>query len=141
MKTRREARECAVQILYQQDMNPRKLDDVLEDFWATQTDVDKPIRAFADSLVRGVAEKREVVDEIIREHAHNWDIKRMGVVDRNVLRMAVYELMEMPTIPAAVTINEAVDIAKFFCNADAGKFMNGILDRIRKVLGRSAGKA
>lgn len=138
MKTRREARECAVQLLYQQDMNPREIEPVFREFWAHQADVDPETRAFAESLVRGTWAAREEVDGLIREHAHNWDIKRMGVVDRNVLRMAVYELLHMSGIPAAVTINEAVDIAKFFSNAESGKFLNGILDQIRKTLGRQS---
>ena len=138
MGTRRQSREAAVQILYQRDINPHEvLDDAVRRFWAEQ-DYPDDVRGFAEKLARGALEKREAVDEQIRRVAENWDIDRIAAVDRNVLRLAIYEMMFCEDIPPVVSINEAVDIAKKFSTKDSGKFVNGILDRIRKELPRPA---
>jgi N utilization substance protein B len=162
MGKRREARERAVQFLFQYDLNPPEdLDSALEQFWASQraaiiaeekgpatwgqrseppppsTD-EAAVRLFADPLIRGAIEHREEADNIIRKHAQNWDLKRMAAVDRNVLRLAIYEMLHREDIPPIVSINEAVDIAKKFSTQDSGKFVNGILDKVKSELMRPA---
>jgi len=157
---RREARERAVQFLFQQEMNPPEdLDKTIEEFWTTQrasshaekhgaatwgqreelppasTD-EATVQLFADPLIRGVLEHREKIDDEIQKHARNWSLSRMAAVDRNVLRLATYEMLFREDIPPIVSINEAVDIAKKFSTQDSGKFVNGILDQIRKELMR-----
>lgn len=135
MATRRDAREWALQIVFSLDLNTRKdLDGVFEDFFSANPTDDAEVRAFTEGLVQGVVEQRQVIDQALERYAEHWRIARMGVVDRNVLRIAIYELMFRPDVPAAVVINEAIDIAKYFSNSDSGRFVNGILDRARKEL-------
>ena len=133
MATRREAREWAIQLLFQLDLNPDDLDRTLSMFWDGKKTDDKA-REFAESLVRGVRENYSRIDGIIKKYAEHWDIGRMSVIDRNVLRMAIYEMLFCDDIPHVVSINEAVDIAKYFSSSESGKFVNGILDQIRKNL-------
>lgn len=159
---RREARERAVQFLFQMDLNPPEgLDEALDRFWKSQSgsaiaeekgpatwgqEVDLPpptteelaTRQFADGLIRGVQEHRDLLDTHIRKYALNWAINRMAVVDRNILRLAVYEMLYREDIPPIVSINEAVDIAKKFSTHDSGKFVNGILDRMKNDILRPA---
>ena len=94
------------------------------------------IRAFAEELVRGVIAKRDALDEIIRGISLNWKLERMAVIDRNVLRLAAYELLHVPGIPRKVTINEAIEIAKHFGTDDSGSFVNGIVDRVAAMSGK-----
>jgi N utilization substance protein B len=138
MPIRRHARECAVQLLFQLDLNPSdKLDAVFKMFWTlNDKGTDPQVRKFTEQLTRGVQEHRAEIDATIKKCADNWDIKRMGVIERNVMRMTIYEMLHCPDIPPAVSINEAVDIAKFFGSAGSGKFVNGVLDRIRKDLNK-----
>lgn len=162
MRRRREARERAVQFLFQNDLNPpENLQAALDQFWDSQrlnalletqtgptyghspelppaTVDDLAMRMFADTLVRGVLERRDQLDEIIRKHALNWDIHRMAVVDRNVMRLGIYEMLFRDDIPPVVSINEAVDIAKRFSTEESGRFVNGILDRVKAELQRPA---
>ena len=135
MATRRQAREWCFQILFELDMNPAEVDRVFKLFWRERK-TDAQTRAFAESLVVGVRGHLAEIDAKIKEYAHNWDIKRMGVVERNVMRMALYEMLYCDDVPPVVSINEAVDITKYFGNAESGKFVNGILDRARKDLTR-----
>ena len=95
-------------------------------------------RLFADPLIRGVIEHRDAIDEKIKDHAKNWDLHRIATVDRNIMRLAIYEMLYREDIPPIVSINEAVDIAKKFSTQDSGKFVNGILDKIRGELMRPA---
>jgi transcription antitermination protein NusB len=157
---RREARERTVQFLFQHEMNPAEnLEKAIEEFWATQranahaekldaptwgekvelpppTAEEAAVQLFADPLIRGVLEHREKIDAEIQKHAKNWSLQRMAAVDRNVLRLAAYEMLFRDDIPPIVSINEAVDVAKKFSTHDSGKFVNGILDQIRKELMR-----
>lgn len=157
---RREARERAVQFLFQHEMNPpEQLDEALAEFWTTQranaraekqsgstwgeepelppaTTEEAAVQLFAEPLIRGVIEQREQIDAEIQKHAKNWSLARMAAVDRNVLRLAAYEMLFREDIPPIVSINEAVDIAKRFSTHDSGKFVNGLLDQIRKELMR-----
>jgi N utilization substance protein B len=96
------------------------------------------IRLFADPLIRGTVEHRDQVDAHIKKHAKNWELSRMAVVDRNILRLAAFEMLFREDIPPVVSINEAVDIAKKFSTEDSGKFVNGILDQIKGDLMRPA---
>ena len=99
---------------------------------------DAALRLFSEPLIRGVLQHREAIDTEIQKYAHNWDIRRMAAVDRNILRLAVYEMRHRTDIPPVVSINEAVDIAKRFSTQDSGKFVNGILDKIKGDLMRPA---
>lgn len=162
MGKRREARERAVQFLFQHDLNaPDNLDEALGQFWESQRAaaiaLDKgratwgqPVqlpppsteevatRLFAERIIRGVLEHHEEIDADIRQYSQHWELHRIATVDRNILRMAIYEMRYREDIPPVVSINEAVDIAKKYSTEDSGKFVNGILDRVRKELMRPA---
>jgi len=141
MATRRDAREWTVQLLFQLDLNPTdELDEVLAGFWRDKED-DAKARGFCAELVKGVRGTIGELDATIAAAAQHWDIHRMGVIDRNVIRMAVYEMLHRSDVPPVVSINEAVDIAKFFSSSESGRFVNGILDRVRKGLDRPAREA
>jgi N utilization substance protein B len=134
---RRLAREWAVQFLFQTEFNPEDLDCALADFWNDEEK--KPLdrdRAYVEEVVRGVLEKRREVDRTISKFTDNWDMERLGVLDRTVLRVAVYEMMFRGDIPPVVSINEAVEIAKAYSGKGSGRFVNGVLDRVQKELGR-----
>ena len=133
MRKRTKAREYALQVLYLMDLTGDKPQDALENFWLSQFDkeLDNEVKDFTNGLVRGVAQYLTVVDEGISKYATNWQLKRMAVVDRNILRMAAYELLYCQDIPAKVSINEAVNLAKKFSGIEAGKFVNGVLDKIK----------
>jgi N utilization substance protein B len=141
MGLRRDAREAAVQFLYQVDTHrPVNIDAALKEFWS-QNEEPQTVREFADKLLRGVLEKMPEVDAKIRTLADNWDFERLAVVDRNILRLAVYEMLHRDDIPPVVSINEAIEIAKKFSTAESGKFVNGLLDRAKKELLRPARQA
>ena len=133
MRKRTKAREYALQSLYLMDLTGDKPEEALENFWLSQADKesDGEVREFTNGLVQGVARYLAVVDEGISKYATNWQLKRMAVVDRNILRMAAYELLYCKDIPAKVSINEAVNLAKKFSGIEAGKFVNGVLDKIK----------
>jgi len=95
-------------------------------------------RLFAEPLIKGVLQQRDAIDEIIKKHCKNWDFHRIAAVDRNVMRLAIFEMLHREDIPPVVSINEAVDIAKKFSTEDSGKFVNGILDRVRGEILRPA---
>jgi N utilization substance protein B len=141
MGLRRDAREAAVQFLYQVDTHrPGNIDTALKEFWA-QNEEPQNVREFADKLLRGALEKMPEVDAKVRSLADNWDFERLAVVDRNILRLAVYEMLFRDDIPPVVSINEAIEIAKKFSTAESGKFVNGLLDRAKKELLRPARQA
>ena len=131
MSTRRQSRECAVQILFQVEFCPASLDDVLPEYWTAHEVEDPQVREFTERIVRGVIENREVIDQKIEAGADNWAIHRMARLDLCVLRLGVFELLYCDDIPTAVTLNEAVDLAKYFSSSESGRFVNGVLDRIR----------
>ena len=135
MGTRRQARELAMQALFymdvQNDLSLQNLECFCENFRPP-----KKTQSFFLTLVKGVLETRHQVDEIIERFSKNWKIKRMSCVDRNVMRVAVYELAYCDDIPPKVTINEAVDIGKKFGSEESGAFINGIMDSIRDALDR-----
>jgi transcription antitermination factor NusB len=130
MRKRTQARELALQTLYQLDLRGTEvLDEV--DALLNQGSADPEVLAFARELLFGCWEHRALIDEKIEEVARNWQLKRMAAVDRNVLRLATFELLFREDIPPLVTINEAIEIAKKFSTKNSGPFVNGILDNIR----------
>ena len=135
---RRLARELAVQFLYQSDLSGDSLEEALPLFWQTQEDVGDAGRKFAEELIRGVVEHHAVIDEKIAKYTEHWDLPRIAAVDRNILRLAMYEMLFRDDIPPVVSINEAVDIAKKFSTHESGAFVNGILDRLKADLTRPA---
>ncbi len=141
MGLRRDAREAAVQFLYQLDTHkPENVETALAEFWR-QSEAKDNVRDFANDLLRGTLEKKTEIDAKIASLADNWDFDRLAVVDRNILRLALYEMLFRPEIPPVVSINEAIDIAKKFSTAESGKFVNGLLDRVKKELLRPARQA
>jgi len=123
-------------MLYAIDVGREDCGGCIETFWENTNGVrDAGSRVFADSLVKGVVEKMDELDAVISGSATNWQLKRMAAVDRNILRMAAYELLFVKDIPPKVSINEAIEIAKKYGDADSGKFVNGILDKISKTKG------
>ena len=134
MGRRRKAREVALQFLYQLDLRGETDPTAHEaDFWARHP-VDDETHAFASALVRGTASRHADVDKIIAQYTEHWDLQRMAVVDRNILRLAVYELLDRPSVPPKVAINEAIEIAKKFGTRESSRFINGVLDRVYKEL-------
>ncbi len=131
MRKRTQAREYALQILYQIDVRNDPEDKILVDFWKN-IETEPEISDFAAKLVIGTIRNKKKIDEMISKYASNWKLSRMAVIDRNVLRMAAYELLYCEDIPPKVSINEAVDLAKKFGDTESGKFVNGILDKINK---------
>ena len=128
MGSRHQARERALQILFQYDIHGRP-GLWLDVFWKENEATDE-VKAFAERLVAGVLEKKKELDALIGKYATNWKISRMPIVDRNILRAGVYELLWMDDVPAKVTVNESIELAKSFGDDDASKFVNGILDKV-----------
>lgn len=136
MGVRRAGRECAVQFLYQLDLCPNKdWDHALKAYWKL-SEPSKSTQEFADGLIRGVMSKLPELDEKIKSLADNWDFTRLAAVDRNILRLAIYEMLFREEIPPVVSINEAIEIAKRYSTDESGKFVNGLLDRLKKDLPR-----
>jgi transcription antitermination protein NusB len=128
MGSRHHARERALQILFQYDIHGRP-GLWLDVFWK-ENEAPEDVKAFAERLVAGVLENKHELDALIEKYATNWKISRMPIVDRNILRAGVYELLRMDDVPAKVTVNEAIELAKSFGDDDASKFVNGILDKV-----------
>ena len=135
MGSRRKARECALQMLFAADVAEMPADDVVRSYWAElgESDLDDTAREFATRLASRTLSNLELLDERIRTRAEHWRISRMAVVDRNILRLAVYEFLYEPT-PRTVAINEALEIARRFSTYEATQFINGILDAIKRDL-------
>ncbi len=130
MGYRRKAREYALQMLYQYDIS-HEFKYLIEGYWGGK-EAPEDVKEFSSNLVEGVIKNLSMIDSKISQSASNWSIDRMAVVDRNILRMAIYELLFVKDIPVKVTINEAIEIAKRYGGDDSGSFINGILDRILK---------
>src|SRR6266705_436985 len=152
MGKRREARERAVQFLFQHDLNPPEdMDRALDEFWETQrgaaiaddkgpahwrqpvelpppTAAEAEMRLFAEPLIRGAVQHRDAIDEQIMKHVKNWELHRIAAVDRNILRLATYEMLHRENVPPVVSINEDVNIAKMISSLGSSRFVNGILD-------------
>src|ERR1700730_15439426 len=135
MGSRRKARECALQMLFAADVAEMSSDDVVRSYWAElgEPELDDSAREFATRLATGTLANLELLDERIRSRAEHWRIPRMAVVDRNILRLAVYEFLYEPT-PRTVAINEALEIARRFSTYEATQLINGILDAVKRDL-------
>jgi len=130
MKKRTRSRELALQFLYQLDLRGQSLLSELEEFMRSE-ERDRGTIDFALLLVNGTYERRVEIDAVVRDVAQNWDIERMAVIDRNVLRMATFELLHCDDIPPKVSINEAIELGKRYSTQNSGGFINGILDKIK----------
>ena len=134
MGTRRKSRELTMQMLFQGDLGKQTADEVRTLFWRSRDDVDAETRGFAEDLYR-VAEARQAeIDALIEAHAQNWRLERMAVVDRNLLRAAVAEMLGYPSTPAAIVINESLEIARRYAAPESVQFLNGVLDAIAKSI-------
>ena len=138
MRKRTKARECALKILYAIDITGDEPKKCIDTFWKNHDALDSEVESFANSLVLGVSNNGDAIDKLVSSHTTNWQLKRMAVIDRNILRFATYELLYMEEIPPKVSINEAIDIAKRYGDKDSGKFVNGVLDSINKNEGKKA---
>ncbi len=143
---RRRSRECAVQILYQLDVQdnlngaPVSIQECITDYWLNLNS-DVPVeREFTERLVLGVTAEVSTLDEAIMRAAVNWRIDRMQKVDRNVMRLAAYEMLFCPDIPPKVSIDEALEVSKRFSSSDAAGFINGVLDALRTEVENDAGR-
>ena len=134
MGKRRKARELALQLLYQLDVQGEGSPAPhLDEFWARHP-VDAEVRDFAEALVRGTKLHETKIDELISQYALHWELERMAVVDRNILREGIFEILWAGDVPPKVAINEALEVAKKFSTHESSRFINGILDRIHKEL-------
>jgi N utilization substance protein B len=133
MGNRRKSRELAMQALFYMDMNQNDSNELLERFCLNFTS-SKKARPFFLKLVKGVIQAKSEIDSIIETFSDNWKINRMACVDRNIMRIAVYEMLYCQDIPTKVSINEAIDVGKKFGTEESGAFINGILDSIRIAL-------
>ncbi|WP_263381132.1 transcription antitermination factor NusB [Granulicella paludicola] len=134
MGTRRKSRELAMQMLFQGDLGKQKPEEVAELFWESRDDVDDDTRGFAEDIYRLATTREDEVDAMITKHAKNWRMERMPVVDRNLLRAAVAEMLGFPKTPAAVIINETLEVAKRYAAPESMSFLNGVLDAIGQSL-------
>jgi transcription antitermination protein NusB len=142
MGLRRKARECALQMLFAADVSGSRGDELARTFWSELVDdeMEPDAQDFGTRLAMGALANLDEVDERIRSRAEHWRISRMALVDRNVLRLAVYEFLHEPT-PRTVTINEALEIARRFSTYEATQFINGILDAIKRDLDQESPEA
>jgi N utilization substance protein B len=134
MGTRRKSRELAMQMLFQGDLGKQKPEEVEQLFWDSRDDVDDETRGFADDLHRLATTREDEVNDLIQKHAQNWRLERMPVVDRNLLRTAVAEMLGYPKTPAAVIINETLEIARRYAAPESVNFLNGVLDAVGREL-------
>jgi len=132
VKKRTRSRELALQYLYQLDLLGNDEVSLAEEFVQTE-ESDRPTTEFALELIEGTRDYVDSIDKIIREVAQNWDLERMAVIDRNVLRLATYELLWCADIPPKVSINEAIELGKRYSTKNSGGFINGILDKIKDL--------
>ena len=131
MGQRRRSREIILKLLYQKELNEQNPEDMLEQFWHEKEE-NEEVKIFVASIFCGVNESKDELDTWIMKYSKNWDLNRLSIIDKCILRLSVYELLHRKDIPPKVSINEAIDISKKYSNADAGKFINGILDKVSK---------
>ena len=139
INTRRRAREAALQMLYQSEVGRAGAFEAIATYWPahdTGHDVPEALREFANGLVRGTLERVTEIDAILTAHAQNWRVERMAVIDRLILRLAVYEFLAEANTPPRVVINEALELARSYSGEEAVAFVNGVLDAVRKELKR-----
>jgi len=133
--TRRKSRESALQVLYQLEITKQEGPEAItrwKDHFSSREETD----AFSERIVLGVLEHAREINQLIERFSENWRLERMNLVDRNILRMAIFELLHCSEIPPKVTLNEAIDLGKRYGSEDSGSFINGILDRIQKEVVR-----
>lgn len=138
MGRRRRGRETALKLLYAADVTQDLMEDLLQSAWVEALAPDG-VREFAAVLVLGVTHHRDEIDAMVQEWSMNWSLERIGIIERNILRFAIYELLFLPDIPPNVTINEAVEVAKRYGTNEAPAFINGILDRIKQEIDARGG--
>lgn len=138
---RRRAREAALQMLYQAEIGRASAYEAIATYWPAH-DADDPLaetlREFANELVRGTIGRVAEIDRILSAHTQNWRVERLTVIDRLILRLAIYEFLAQPETPARVVINEAIELARAYSGEEAVAFVNGVLDSARKALNREA---
>lgn len=134
MGTRRKSRELAMQMLFQGDLGKQTPEQVSKLFWPSRDSVDDETRGFAEDIYRVATTRQDEIDKLIEEHAQNWRIERMAVVDRNLMRAAVAEMLEYPNTPPAIIINESLEIARTYAAPESIHFLNGVLDAIARDL-------
>ncbi len=132
MGARRRARERAIQILYQMDISGDSPENVLKLYWRMHPPKSEDVRKYTLFLFEGTVKNLKRIDELIVKYSKNWKLSRMPVVDRNILRLAVFELLYEDDVPPSVAINEALEIARRFSTEDSTQFINGVLDAINK---------
>ena len=133
--SRHQAREAALQILYFWEVGGTPVDDAVNAFFAEHhPDAGDDVRSFARQLVVGTVAEVAASDALITQHARNWRLERFAMIDRLILRMATWELLHQPETPAAVVLDEAIELARTFGTEDSVRFVNGVLDGIRKTL-------
>jgi transcription antitermination protein NusB len=130
--TRRKGRECALHLLFQADFSPLDPQQAHDLYWKIHPSKDEQVQVYADFLFRGAQEHRAEIDKLIQQFSEHWRIERMAAVDRNILRIAVFEFLYETETPTTVVINEALEIARKFSTEESTQFINGILDAINK---------
>ena len=134
MGTRRKSRELTMQMLFQGDLGKQTPEEVRTLFWASVTDVDEETRGFAEDLYRIATSRREEIDALIELHSQNWRLERMPVVDRNLLRSGIAEMLGYPKTPAAIVINESLEVGRRYAAPESIHFLNGVLDAVARDL-------
>jgi N utilization substance protein B len=134
MGTRRKSRELTMQMLFQGDLGKQTAEEVRKTFWSSRDDVDAETRGFAEDLHRVATARAAEIDAIIEAHSQNWRLERMPVVDRNLLRAAIAEMLAYPNTPAPIVINESLEVAKRYAAPESIQFLNGVLDAIARDL-------
>jgi len=129
---RRKSRELAMQMLFQSDVGKQNPDEVRGSFWKARDEEDSDARGFAEDLFRVAVAREAEIDELIEKHSKNWRLSRMAAVDRNLLRMAVAEMLGYPGTPTAIIIDEALEIARRYSATESIDFLNGVLDAIAR---------
>ena len=134
---RRRAREAALQMLYQSEVGRASAFEAIATYWPAhdaEGELTGALREFANNLVRGTLDRIKEIDAVLASHAQNWRVERMAVIDRLVLRLAIYELLADPDTPSRVVINEALELARAYSGEEAVRFVNGVLDAVKKEL-------
>jgi len=134
MGTRRKSRELTMQMLFQGDLGKQNPTEVQKLFWASVTDVDDETRGFAEDLYRIATSRGTEIDALIEQHSQNWRLERMPVVDRNLLRAGIAEMLGYPKTPAAIVINESLEVARRYAAPESIHFLNGVLDAVARDL-------
>ncbi len=134
MMGRRKARELALQILFQADVGSSPIEEAIEVILADAVHLDQKVRAYAAQLAKGVWQERGQLDALIQSVSPHWTVERMAAVDRNLIRIALYEMLHSPDVPYRVAINEAVELAKEYGTAESSRFVNGVLGALVRKL-------